>query len=220
MRNLSIKAVLFDMDGVITDTMPYHFRAWKKVMKDNGIAVSRCEVFLREGQPGRLTIKEIFAERGRAFDARLAAKIIREKESLFKRIVRPRFVPGARRFIARLAGKGIRMGLVTGTAAHEVAQILPAALRRRFSVRVTGDDVRHGKPHPEPYLLALKKLGLRPRQAVVLENAPFGIHSAKKAGLMCIALQTSLPKAYLKDADLVLSTYRQLERKALFSLSP
>jgi len=213
MRTLKVKAVLFDMDGVITDTMPYHFRAWRRVMKENGLEVTKCEVYLREGQPGRRTIKELFEERGLAFDAALAKKIIRDKEKLFKKIVRSRFVRGARRFVGHMAHKGLALGLVTGTARHEVRKILPVSLRRSFRVSVTGDEVRHGKPHPEPYLLALKKLGVRPREAVVLENAPFGIHAAKQAGLTCIALETSLPKPYLKDADMVFSSFRELERK-------
>ena len=218
MRKLKVKAVLFDMDGVITDTMPYHFRAWRRVMKENGIDVTRCEVYLREGQPGRRTIKELFAEKGMASDPALAARIIRDKERLFKKIVRRRFVRGARRFVGHMEKKGLALGLVTGTARHEAKKILPASLWRSFRVTVTGDDVRHGKPHPEPYLLALKKLGVRRRDAVVLENAPFGIHAAKRAGLTCIALETSLPKGYLKDADMVFSSYRELERRV--SLTP
>ncbi len=218
MRTIKVKAVLFDMDGVITDTMPYHFRAWRKVMKENGIEVTECEVYLREGQPGRRTIKELFAERGLVFDPGLAKRIIRDKEKLFKKIVRRRFVRGARRFVSHLGKKGVVLALVTGTARHEMTKILPASLRRSFRVIVTGDEVRHGKPHPEPYLLALKKLGVRPREAVVLENAPFGIHAAKKAGLTCIALETSLTKAYLKDADMVFTTYRELERKVALTL--
>jgi len=208
MRKLKVKAVLFDMDGVITDTMPYHFRAWRRVMKENGIDVTECEVYLREGQPGRRTIKEIFAERGLVFDPVLAKKIIRDKEKLFKKIVR---------FVSHAAKKGLVLGLVTGTARHEVKKIMPASLRRSFRVSVTGDEVRHGKPNPEPYLLALKKLGIRPCEAVVLENAPFGIHAAKKAGLTCIALETSLPRTYLKDADMVFSSYRELERKVILT---
>ena len=158
--------------------------------------------------------------RGKTYDPGLAKRIIRDKEKLFKKIVRRRFVPGARRFVGHAEKKGLALGLVTGTARHEVKKILPVSLRRSFRVTVTGDEVRHGKPHPEPYLLALKKLGVRPREAVVLENAPFGIHSAKKAGLTCIALETSLPKNYLKDADMVFSSYRELEKRVGFSLSP
>jgi len=188
-------------------------------MEENGIELTECDVYLREGQPGHKTIKELFKERGLTFDQGRAAKIIRDKEKLFKRIVHRKFIRGARRFVGRLGAKGVSLALVTGTARHEVTKILPPEVRRRFSVSVTGDEVDHGKPHPEPYLLALKKLGVRPQEAVVLENAPFGIHSAKQAGLMCIALETSLPKSYLKAADMVFSSFRELEKEVDFSLS-
>jgi len=68
---------------------------------------------------------------------------------------------------------------------------------------VTGDSVKKGKPHPEPYLKAASVLGLRPKQCLVVENAPFGIASAKKAGMFCIAITTSLPRDYLKQADII-----------------
>jgi beta-phosphoglucomutase len=63
--------------------------------------------------------------------------------------------------------------------------------------------VKRGKPHPEPYIKCAKLLGLKPSECVVIENAPFGIESAKKAGMFCIALTTSLPKAYLRKADII-----------------
>jgi beta-phosphoglucomutase-like phosphatase (HAD superfamily) len=79
-----------------------------------------------------------------------------------------------------------------------------------------GDEVRHGKPHPEPYLRALKKMRIGSEDAIVIENAPFGIRSAKKAGLACIALETSLCRAYLKSADFIFSSYRDLRRHLCF----
>ena len=74
---------------------------------------------------------------------------------------------------------------MTGTARHEVNKILPRHLQRYFEVIVTGDEVKHGKPHPEPYFKALKFLGVGAKGVVVIENAPFGIASAKKAGTKC-----------------------------------
>ena len=68
---------------------------------------------------------------------------------------------------------------------------------------VCGDHVKKGKPHPEPYLRAAKILDLRPQECTVIENAPYGIESAKRAGMFCIALTTSLPQAYLKKADMI-----------------
>ncbi|MFA5039140.1 MAG: HAD family phosphatase [Candidatus Omnitrophota bacterium] len=213
---LKIDAVIFDMDGVITDTMPYHYRAWKKVYAGEGLLVEECEVYLREGQPGHRMIRQIFREHGKVFHEGLAKRMLEQKERIFKRIVRPVFVPGARAFLRHLRGKNIRTALVTGTARHEVHKILQGDFLDRFDAIVTGDEVKHGKPNPEPFLTALKKLKIRPDEAVVVENAPFGIFSAKKARLKCIALETYLDRAYLKDADYIVSSFRDLRKRLDF----
>ena len=89
-------------------------------------------------------------------------------------------------------------------------KILPLSIRRLFDIIVTGDEVWKSKPHPEPFLKAVKMLKLDRREVVVIENAPFGIQSAKKAGLYCIALETSLPRRYLTGADIIISSFREL----------
>jgi beta-phosphoglucomutase len=211
-----IRAVLFDMDGVITDTMPYHMRAWRRVFKKAGVAVTRLEVYRREGQPGRLTIREIFKERGIAFSDDGADRMLEDKERIFKRIVRRRFVRGARSILKDLRRRGLRMALVTGTSRPETMRILPGPIVAMFDAIVTGSEVKHGKPHPEPYLLALKGLGIPASAAFVVENAPFGITSAKRAGLMCAALRTSLPQRYLKEADVVAASFKDLRGRRPF----
>lgn len=215
-----VKSVIFDMDGVITNTMPDHYRSWKTVFKEEGVHVTYEDIYKREGQPGLSSVTEIFAEHKKVFSEQEAAKVLRRKEALFKKIVQTRFIPGARTFLRHLHKKNIRLALVTGTSRHELCRILPASLRDLFSVIVTGNEVKHGKPHPEPYLKSLHKLKIKPSQAVVIENAPFGIRSAKQAGLTCLALETSLPKKYLREADMVFSSFNELERKAGFSMDP
>ena len=213
---LNVKAVIFDMDGVITDTMPFHLRAWKRVYTREGISATHCEIYLREGQPGMTTVKEMFQERGIPFDRGRIKKILDAKEKLFKKIVKRRFIPGARPLIHFLKKRGFKLALVTGTARHEVTKILPKGLLEAFDITVTGDEVKRGKPHPEPYLTALKKLGLRACDAVVIENAPFGIHSARRARLLCFALETSLSRRYLKDADRVFPSFKELRKRVRF----
>jgi len=207
-RNL--KAVIFDMDGVITDTMPYHFRAWKTIFVNNGAHVSHEDIYKREGQKGIDSVREIFAEKNVPFTEDLAKKLLEDKEHLFKKIFKRRFIQGSRSFIKNLARQGYRLALVTGTSRHEAQELLPKNLWNSFEVTVCGSDVQNGKPHPEPYLTALKKLNIQASQALVIENAPFGIASAKAAGLKCVALETSLPKKYLKQADQVFSSYQGL----------
>ena len=208
---LAIKAVIFDMDGVITNTMPDHFRAWRKVLEKVGIHVTHFEVYSREGQRGISSLKEIFEIKDKRLTPRLARELLARKEALFKKIVHRRFISGARRFLKTLYRGGFQLALVTGTSRHELHRILPDHLFKLFGVVVTGNDVKHGKPHPEPYLLSLKKLKIKSAAAVVIENAPFGIQSAKAAGLKCFALETSLPRKYLHGADRIFASFKDLD---------
>lgn len=204
------------MDGVITNTMPDHYRAWRMIFQEAGLAVTRQEIYRREGQPGLDTILEISRERGMRIGKEESLRILRRKERLFSRIVRRRFIPGARRFLSSLKRRGFTLALVTGTSCGEVRRILPEKLWNLFDAVVTGDEVKRGKPHPEPYLQALKRLRIGQRDAVVIENAPFGILSAKRAGLLCLALETSLSREALKAAAFVFSSFRQLVGKVSF----
>ena len=140
-------------------------------------------------------------------------KLLKEIEVLFKKIFKRRYIQGSRSFIKALHRQGFPLALVTGTSRHEAKELLPKELWDCFAVTVCGCDVENGKPHPEPYLMALKKLGLKASQALVIENAPFGIASAKAAGLKCLALETSLPQSYLKQADAVFKSYKDLNNE-------
>jgi len=201
--HLPLKSVIFDMDGVITNTMPDHFKAWQSIFKEEGIHVSHYDVYSREGQPGMDTVRELFARNEKPFSIRSARNILSRKEDFFKKIVRIRFIPGIKGFLKRLSRENFRLGLVTGTSRHEVHRILPQEMFSLFEVIVTGSDVRNGKPHPEPYEQAMAKLQINPLETIVFENAPFGIRSAKSAGLRCVALETSLPRKYLNEADYI-----------------
>jgi beta-phosphoglucomutase len=108
------------------------------------------------------------------------------------------------------------LALVTGTSRHEAQKLLPKDLWDCFDVTVCGCDVQNGKPHPEPYIKALTKLDVKPEEAVVFENAPFGIRSAKAAGLYCLALETSLPASYLTGADAIFHSFKAIASKVKF----
>lgn len=204
------------MDGVITDTMPYHFRAWKHVFASEGITASHEDIYKREGQKGIDSVREIFTEKKMFFTELIAKKLLRDKERLFKRIFKPKFIPGSRLFIKRSLAQGFKLALVTGTSRHEAQKLLPKDLWNSFDVTVCGSDVQNGKPHPEPYLKAIAKLNVKPEEAVVFENAPFGIRSAKAAGLYCLALETSLSSSYLKKADAIFHSFKELGSKVKF----
>ncbi len=216
---LKIKAVIFDMDGVITDTMPYHFRVWRDLFAREGVYVSHEDIYKREGQKGIESLKEIFKEYGKPFDESQAKSLLKEKEELFKKVFKRRFITGSRRFIRSLHSNGFKLALVTGTSRHEAVRLLPEDLFGLFDVTVCGCEVSNGKPHPEPYLTALKKLSIAPKEAVVIENAPFGIRSAKAAGIRCFAIETSLPKPHLRQADGIFHSFKDMLSQMSFERS-
>jgi len=214
--HFKISTIIFDMDGVITNTMPYHFRAWKSVLAGEGLRVSHEDIYKREGQKGIDSVREIFMEKGKMYTDAVGRRILQKKEELFKRIFKRKFIAGSRAFIKKLKIRGFKLALVTGTSRSEAQKLLPLDLWNCFDIIVCGCDVKNGKPHPEPYLKVLQKLHIQPGDAVVFENAPLGIRSAQSAHLRCLALETSLPRAFLKEADAVFFSFKEIESKVKF----
>ncbi|MBP9855066.1 MAG: HAD family phosphatase [Candidatus Omnitrophica bacterium] len=211
-----VKAVIFDMDGVITNTMPDHYRAWQKVLRLNNIHVTYHDIYSREGQPGEEALREIYQKYKIPYKKEEGMKILSAKEDYFKLNVKQRFISGARTLLKKLHKNDLKLALVTGTARREMERILPKSLYDLFSVIVTGNDIKFGKPHPEPFNKAVEYLGIKKQEAVVIENAPYGIQSAKAAGLKCFALETSLPREYLSQADAIFDSIKDLNDNIIF----
>ncbi|MDD4940699.1 MAG: HAD family phosphatase [Candidatus Omnitrophica bacterium] len=203
-------AILFDMDGVIVDSMPYHFLAWYEALRPYGVRVSCFEVYRREGEQWDKSLSDFLRMGGYAPTTRLMRTVFAARQKIFRKYFTRTLFPKVEDFLAGLADRGYTLALVTGTPHDQVAHILPASVKSSFSCMVTGDTVRRGKPHPEPYLKAARLLRLSPHECVVVENAPFGIESAKRAGMFCIALTTSLPAGYLSGADHIADTLEEI----------
>lgn len=213
-----IEAILFDMDGVITNTMPDHFEAWRRALAGDGLQINAYDVYRREGGKGSCGLKDIYQDYGRPYDEKRAAELLADKERIFSEIVELRFIEGACDFLRAMHHRGFRLGLVTGTSRDELLKLLPGETLSLFEAIVTGSEVLHGKPDPEPYRRALQKLNLDPVDAIVIENAPYGVESAKACGLKCLALKTSLPEDYLKGADGIYESFFDLTSRVDFIL--
>jgi beta-phosphoglucomutase len=201
------KAVIFDMDGVIVNSMPFHFEAWNYVFNKLSFYVIKTDLYMREGEKGDSTLKYFCNKNNFKISDDDIVKLLAEKEKRFNDISKPILFTIITDIIDYLKVKKIPIALVTGTSYVEVEKLLDQDLFDSFSVMITGDIVKKGKPDPEPYLLASKKLGIKPKKCLVIENAPFGIKSAKDAGMICYAICTSLDKNYLKDADMIFDTF-------------
>lgn len=213
------QAFLFDMDGVITNSMPYHYEAWRRIFEGFGISVSREEILKREGEQGLVTLETVLSRQGLQLSLEEKRKALEDKEAAFRSLARPTLFPGAEAIVRALRERGKRLALVTGTSRQEAETNLPPSLIGCFDVLVSGDMVSRGKPHPEPYRTALRRLGASAEDGLVIENAPYGIRSAKGAGLRCIAVTTSLPAEYLQEADKTVHDLEEL-RSLLFGLQP
>jgi beta-phosphoglucomutase len=210
------RAVLFDMDGVVTDTTPIHLTAWQEAFRPCGISVEKMDVYLREGMQSRTMAQEIAKEKGVCLRDEDLDRIVAEKTRIFEgeMAARVRTYESVPETLRMLRNNGLRTALVTGSKSSSADKVLRAAgIRDLFDVIVTGDDTKKGKPDPDPYLKAIEKIGVDRLDCVVVENAPLGIRSAKAAGVdYVIALATTLEPSYLREADDVMKSVSDLEQ--------
>jgi beta-phosphoglucomutase len=209
-RKTDFSAILFDMDGVIVDSMPYHYIAWYEALRPYGIRATAFDAYIREGEKWQKTLKELFAREGLKYKDSIGTRIFAERAKIFKKYFRRNIFFGADEFLSCIKAKGYLLALVSGTPEKEITKILPKAIRDKFDVIVAGDHLKVGKPHPAPYLKAAKMLKVPPKKCAVVENAPNGIISAKAAGMFCFAVTTSLPKEYLKKADVIVNRLEEI----------
>lgn len=205
-----LNAVIFDMDGVLIDSMPYHAQAWIEVLEAEGVAVRREDIYDREGEAGAASLTYFLRQQGVAPTPDRLQRLLAAKERRFKQIACLKPFDGVRELVAALRKLGKRLAIVTGTSRPEVEVSLPGDILEQYEVVVTGDQVTRGKPDPEPYLTALRSLGVSPARAVVIENAPLGVLSARAAGLRCLAVETSVQAPRLAGADRCFADIRSL----------
>lgn len=200
---LDLKAVLFDMDGVLFDSMKNHAEAWNQAMKVYGMTLSREEAYMHEGRTGKATINIVSKrERGYEVDDEEASRIYQTKSDIFNNLPKAEPMPGAGDLLHHLMDTNITPVLVTGSGQRSLLDKLNHYYPNVFhqNLMVTAYDVQYGKPNPEPYLMGLKKAGIEANQAVVVENAPLGVRAGVAAGIFTIAVNTGpLPNHVLLD---------------------
>lgn len=200
-----MKAVLFDWDGTLADTMKNHYIAFREAMKDR-VEVSQTEIYKREGNRAI----EIIPDFIKGLSEEELRERIRKKDEEYARISgNIRMMPDAREVVKRVKESGLKVGLVTGTKRKDLILNMDPKDMEMFDHIVTGDDTVKPKPHPEPFLKGLEGLGMSPEECIVVENAPLGIKSAKSAGMKCIAVEFTLPRKYLEEADFVVRNIRE-----------
>jgi len=204
-----MRAILFDFDGVVIRSMEDHYEGWRKALEEYGIDMAPEELYVMEGSG----VEELANQFTRKFNIPYdeAPNIIRKKRFYYDQIKKIEFYPNLINVMQWIEEKEIKTALVTGGERYRVMETLENyGLIDQFKVIVTADDVQYTKPAPEPYLKAAEILDVEPEQCVVVENAPLGIRSAKNAGMRCIAVATTLPRMFLKQADVVTDSLKEV----------
>ena len=206
---INLKAVLFDMDGVLFDSMKNHAVAWVEAMKRYGMHMEKEEAYLHEGRTGSGTINIISQrERGHQATEEEVKKIYQAKSDIFNSLPKAEPMPGAYELLQKIKKNGLVPMVVTGSGQLSLLEKLNRSYPDVFrqELMVTAFDVKYGKPNPEPYLMALQKAHIKANEAIVVENAPLGVCAGVAAGIFTVALNTGpLPDKALLDegADLL-----------------
>lgn len=199
-----VRALLWDLDGVIVSSGRYHYLAYVEVLKPLGIDLTE-ERYLTTlfGKRNEDILREVLGSR--ATDEELARLAVR-KEETFRRLVQGnvRALPGAEALLRRAREAGMKQCVVSSAPRENAELILGSlGLRGLLDAVVGEEDVSRGKPDPQGFLAGAERLGVPPDKCVVLEDAPEGIAAGKAAGMRCIGVATTRPLEMLAEADLV-----------------
>jgi beta-phosphoglucomutase len=214
-----MKGIIFDMDGVLVDAMPFHAEAMRiAINEETGYDIDKKIVYLLEGMPGPGLIKEIFKREkiNKDIDDILAEKINKRKKELFKQIQNSQAIEGAKQLIMDLTSCNCLKAIVSGASRKEIEAILDDNIGlKNFNVVIAGDDIEEGKPHPSPFQTALQRMDLKPSEAIVVENAPLGVEAAIRAGIEYIVTLNNTPLDISSDFKDTIS-FNEKEKNKLF----
>lgn len=203
-----IKAVIFDMDGVISDTNYIHAQIESDLLKDSGIYISKEEIIEKyAGYKVSSFFEELLAKNNIKCDLN---KLLKDKHDIFVSILendRIKSIPGAVDLIAKLKESNFKLAVASGTEEEIVRMILEKlGVLSCFDVIISADEVEHGKPRPDIFILTAEKLSVTPAECVVIEDSKNGIAAAKAAGMKCIGLTNDKTA----PADLIINSFDEI----------
>ncbi len=216
-HNKQFKAAIFDLDGVVVDTVPLHFKAWKRMFTEYGMKFTFRDYKEKvDGIPrvdgGRAILTELSTqELVRATDKKqkyFLEYLKKEKIPVFKTTIK---------LIKELKSKGVKIAIISSS--KNSPYILKKTGVIRFTdVVVDGKDITKGKPHPQIFLIAAEKMGLEQRSCVVFEDAVLGVKAAKRAKMFCVGVDRHNDPERLKGADIIVKDLKEISYNKLIYL--
>ncbi|MDO4932142.1 MAG: HAD hydrolase-like protein [Prevotellaceae bacterium] len=217
-EQLSPTTVLFDMDGVLYNSMPHHAIAWCECMKDAGLKMSKTDAYRYEGMRGVETIQLIARQQwNRSISEEKATEIYKKKCELYNSFPMAQQIDGVYELQEHIVHRGWNIGVVTGSGQTKLINRILEDFHGLVNpnIIVSAKDVSHGKPAPDPYIKGMQKANSEPWQTIVVENAPLGVRAAVAAKCFTIAVNTGpLPYQSLQEegADLIVSSMSEAKK--------
>lgn len=201
------------MDGVIADTAPYHLKAWQEVFRERGVNFTAEDFRRNFGQRNDTIIGNTLGEDIPQSEIDVIAS---DKERNFRHRVRQNIkpLPGAIKLITSLKEHGFSVALASSAPVENIQLVIRGlGIESSFQAIVSGREVTKGKPNPQVFLLAAERLGVEPRDCIVIEDAIAGVAAAKRAGMYCLAVTNTHPRHSLTEADFVVDTLEVVSAK-------
>lgn len=211
--------VIFDMDGVIVDNGEFHYRAWKKFCNNHGISFSKDKfknVFF--GRTNEEVLPDVFE---RDLSNKEIESLGEEKEKIYREIYKPHLKPvnGLVRFLKELASENIPVGVATSASPKNVEFVIDGlGIQNHFNTIVDDSMISNGKPAPDIYLEAARRLKSEPGKCVVFEDSLSGTKAAWQAGAKVVALTTTLPAEKHKYAHRIVDDFEAVSVKFIRDL--
>ena len=224
-----LKAIIFDFDGVITDSEILHFRTFNEVLTPFGVQIGKPDYYRHYlGLTDKDCFQRLIDDGHLAVDKSRIPELIDRKKEIFQKLAETEgsLIPGVRPFLEMLVEHRILVGVCSGALLAEIEYVLDEAhIRRHFTTLVAADHVSVGKPHPEGYQLALAHLHESDEQinagnTVAIEDARWGLDAARAAGLRTLAVTNSFPEDQLSMADSIVDRLDAVTMDHLHQLCP
>jgi beta-phosphoglucomutase len=215
-----LRAVIFDFDGVITDSEILHLRAFNQVLAQHGVEITTKDYYKDYLGLTDLDLLELLAEKGvlKVGEGEIE-NLAEQKKQVFEKLAKTegRLIEGVRDFLEMLRQNDVPMAICSGALRAEIEMILEEAqLRSFFDVIVSAEQVKRGKPHPEGFVLTLQRLNekgndvIRAGECIVVEDSHWGLEAAKAAGMHAVAVTNSYDAEQLELAEKIVARLSEL----------